>query len=80
MSGEKKMAHCTLCHADFVPTLSGDGGHACPLAPSSFDDARATAVASTGLGCVKCSEARAPAPGDAFGRLVITDIRAKERA
>lgn len=58
MSNHPRTAHCTLCHADFVPMLSGNGGHACPFKPTSFDDAREILIATFGLGCAKCDTAK----------------------
>lgn len=58
MSGEKKMAHCTLCHADFVMTFAGNGGHACPFAfRSTADDDYAIVIATSGFGCAACDRA-----------------------
>lgn len=52
------MAHCTLCHADFVMTFQGNGGHACPFKPQNFEDAHEIVIATSGFDCATCDRAR----------------------
>lgn len=51
-------AHCILCHTDFIPVWSGDGGHSCPNAPKSFDDAKKRLEASFTVDCETCKKNR----------------------